>query len=295
MKHAIKRKNERRSESRKRTDIKCVKESCPSGSRRPEGSGFFGLRKRRIKKTGVYHTRLPPKELIKNMAAGVVISAGAAFLFYRSVWALTAGGILIPLYVKRKRDKWIRERKQRLQRQFISGMQIVSGLLTAGYSVENAWKKAQQDLDRLYGADAEFCRKMKRMNQRLEMNEQLDRILYDFALESGVEDIYNFAEIFCYVKRSGGNLTEIIRTTVDRMQEKAAIMEEIENVVTSKKMEQKMMNLLLPGILLFVTVSSPAYVSALYHNVPGVLVMSICLAGYTGCFIWSERLTDIAV
>lgn len=255
----------------------------------------MGSQNQSMKKIRRYHTRLPPKWIIQNIAVGFLLNAGAAFLFYRSVWAMLAGFVLIPLYVKRRSIQWMRERHQRLQRQFISGMQIVSGSLAAGYSMENAWRNAEQDLIRLYGHEAEFCVEMRRMNQKLAMNEQLEQVLFEFASDSGVEDIYNFAEIFRYVKRSGGNMAEIIRGTIERMQEKADILAEIENAVASRKMEQRMMNLLLPGVLLFVTISSPSYSGKLYHNALGILVMSVCLVGYIFCFWWSERLTDIAV
>lgn len=248
-----------------------------------------------MKKIRRYHSRLPPEWVIRNMIAGLLLSAGTAFLFYRSIWAVAVGAVLIPLYLKRRREQWLRERKQNMQRQFISGMQIVSGSLAAGYSMENAWRNAQQDLDRLYGPEAEFCVELRKMNQKLALNGQLEQVLFEFASDCGAEDIYSFAEIFYYVKRSGGNLTEIIRATVERMQRKAEILSDIENAVAARKMEQRMMNLLLPGILLFVTISSPSYSGTLYHNALGVLVMSICLAGYLFCFRWSEHLTDIAV
>lgn len=267
----------------------------PAGSKYPADGRRLGSQKQSMKKKRRFHTRLPPKWLIRNIAEGLLLSAGVAFLFYRSAWAMLAGAVLIPLYMKRRRMQWFTGRKQRLQQQFISAMQIVSGSLTAGYSMENAWRNAQQDLNRLYGPEAEFCVELRRMNQKLAMNEQLEQVLFEFASDCGVEDIYNFAEIFYYVKRSGGNLTEIIGATIERMQEKAEILAEIENVVASGKMEQRMMNLLLPGLLLFVTISSPSYSGILYHNVLGILVMSICLAGYIFCFWWAERLTDIAV
>ncbi len=199
------------------------------------------------------------------------------------------------MYMLSQRDRWEKVRTKRLKGQFLSAMQMVSGSLRAGYSMENAWRKAEKELSALYGPDAVFCTAMRRMNQRLAVNEPLEKILAEFATESGVEDICRFAEVYGYAKRSGGDLAEIIRTVTERMHDKAEILTEIETAVAAKKMEQRMMNLLLPGILLFVTISSPSYVTALYHNLPGILVMSICLAGYIGCIFWAEKLIDIPV
>ncbi|MCD7981899.1 MAG: type II secretion system F family protein [Clostridiales bacterium] len=174
-------------------------------------------------------------------------------------------------------------------------MQMVSGSLGAGYSMENAWRRAEKEMAALYGEDAVFCVELRHMNQRLAMNEPLEKILSEYAVQSGVEDICRFSEVFSYAKRSGGDLGVIIRSVTGQMQQKAEILSDIEISVASKKMEQRMMNLLLPGVLLFVTISSPSYVSTLYHNALGILVMSICLGGYLCCLFWSEHLTDISV
>ncbi len=216
---------------------------------------------------------------MREVLVGGLLTAGTAFVFYRSVWAMLLGVVLIPLYVHGRRKRWLQTRTQEMQKQFISGMQMVSSSLVAGYSMENAWRRAESELTVLYGEEAEFCVQIRHMNQRLAVNEPLERILLDFAAESGVEEIRDFSEVFSYAKRSGGNLTEIIRSVTERMQRRAEILAEIETAVASKKMEQRMMNFLLPGILLFVTVSSPSYVSTLYHNALGILVMSICLGG----------------
>lgn len=239
--------------------------------------------------------RLNGRQMLRGILGGVGLTAGAAFLFYRSPIAMILAVIFIPMYLIRKNRAYIRERKYRLQQQFKSGMQMVSGALAAGYSMENAWKNAEKDIGRLYGTDSEFYLELSRMNQKVRMNEPLEQILYDFAVRSGSEDICNFSEIFRYAKRNGGNVTEIIRTTVNRMQEKADIMAEIENAVAAKRAEQKMMNFMLPGILLFITLGSPEYAASLYHTPFGVLVMSICLAGYIFACRWSEKLTDISV
>ncbi len=231
----------------------------------------------------------------RNLAVGILISLAVAFLFYRSVWAAALGVVIVPLYMKSRRDERERARTQELKTQFLTGMQMVSGSLRAGYSMENAWRKAEKELEALYGTDAAFCIEMHRMNRALAVNEPLEKVLAEFAEKSGVEDIRNFSEIFGYAKRSGGNLTEIIRTVTERMQAKEEILVEIETSLAAQRMEQRMMDMLLPGILLFITISSPSYVTALYHNPIGILVMSASLAGYLGCIFWSEKIMDIAV
>ncbi len=224
---------------------------------------------------------------------GVALSAGAAFLFYRSAWGLLLAVPFVPLYVKSSMESRKKKEKSRLQQQFLSGMQMVSGSLAAGYSIENAWRRAEGEIQDLYGKDAIFSKKLHRMNRRLAVNEPLEQILTDFAAESDVEEIWHFAEVFSYAKRSGGSLSELIRSLTARMQQRAEVLNEIEAAVAARQMEQKVMNAMLPGILFFVTISSPSYVQALYHNFVGVCAMSVCLAGYLICMYWSAKIMDI--
>ncbi len=237
--------------------------------------------------------RLPPKVLLRRSLEGILLTAGMAFVFYRSFWALLGGVVILPLYLQQSRRRWLREYTSNLQQQFVSLLQMVSGSLLAGYSMENAWRRGEEELALLYGEAAELTLQMRRMNQRLAVNEPLEKIIADFAARSGVEEIIYFSEVFRYAKRSGGNLTEIIRTVTGRMQEKAEVLAEIETSISAKKMEMRMMNLLLPGVILFVTVSSPSYVEILYHQLLGITVMSGCLAGYLVCMYWAEKLMDI--
>ena len=238
---------------------------------------------------------LSAEQLWKTIVEGVVLSGAIAFLFYRSVWGLCLSGIVIPVCIHRKKKKEQKMRDRRMQMQFQSAIRAIAGALTAGYSLESAWHYAMEELERLYGTKGEIYLEFYQMNQKIRMNEPVEQLLYEFAERSGNEDICRFSEILLYVKRSGGNLTEIIRKTGSRMQEKYEILREIETGVAAKRAEQKMMMLLLPGILFFVTLSSPEYSGHLYGNPAGIVVMSICLLGYIGAFFWSEKIMAIPV
>ena len=229
------------------------------------------------------------------MIEGLAFTGFTAFLFYRSWVALFLGLGFVPLFLQRRKRLLDAENNRQLLCQFQSGIQVVTGALTAGYSVKNAWRFAQKEIQTMYGIQAEFYIALEEMNQKIAMNEPVDLTFYAWAETTGCEDIMNFAEIFCYAHRSGGNLTEIIRETSERLQEKKEILEEIETAVTAKRTEQKLMNLLFPGILLFITVSSPEYVAALYHSASGVLLMSGCLTGYLILVRWSEKIVDIRI
>ena len=239
--------------------------------------------------------RLSPAQTAAAAATGVLLSAGCAFLFYRSFAAMLSAFIIVPVVIKRKTEKNRRAVRERLNEQFTSGMQAVSAALIAGYSMENALKSAREDVGSLYGKDAEFYEELTGMSKSLSMNIPVEKVFEDFAVRSGSEDICYFAEILRYAKRSGGSITEIIKETTDRIREKNDVLSEIETAAAAKRREQMMMTLLFPGVLLFITVSSPEYAAGLYHNAAGVMIMSISLAGYIAACMWAEKILDIRV
>jgi Flp pilus assembly protein TadB len=85
------------------------------------------------------------------------------------------------------------------------------------------------------------------------MNQPVEQLLYEFAMRSGCEDIVDFAEIFCFAKRSGGNFVKIVQSTAWHIAEKQAVEREVATVLSGKKMEQKIMNVV-PILLLLLPV-----------------------------------------
>lgn len=96
----------------------------------------------------------------------------------------------------------------------------VSFALNVGYSIENAFIQAVEELELIYGRDSDITIKFRYIVVRLGQNENIEDIFMDFAEESKVEDIIYFAEIFRYAKRSGGDLISIIRNTTQIIQQR---------------------------------------------------------------------------
>lgn len=231
----------------------------------------------------------------KSILISLAITAAVAFVFYRSAWAFVLWpGVYILVKHKMTGDAKIK-RKQALKEHFMNGMQVLNTSLQAGLSMENAWLEVQKETLMLYGESSEFYQKIKEMNQTVTFNMPIERLFLEFAQNSQVEEIMRFAEMFDYGKRSGGNWKKIIDNTVFRMCEQYETQKEIEVLLAAKKMEQKVMNLVPVGMLLFLQVSAWDYVEILYHNLFGVLCMTICLLIYVFAIWLSEKIMKIQV
>lgn len=220
------------------------------------------------------------KEWVQYFLQGALIGALAGLLFYSS---LLGAIVLMPygfFYVHNKKKELIQERKWQLNLEFRDGLASVSAALNVGYSVENAFAQAVTDLSLMYSPDSLILCEFKGIVHKIHMNRTVEEILKNLADRSGIEDIINFAEVFITAKRTGGDIVKIIRSTGNTIGDKIEIKREILTMITAKKFESNIMNLIPFCMILYLQVFSRGFLDPLYHNLFGILFMSILLVIY---------------
>lgn len=239
---------------------------------------------------------LSPIEWMKVISMGITVAAVIAYIFYRS-WRVF-GAILIPAWVtvyRFCRDYWKRCRLEQLEIQFKEMIQALSVSLSAGYSVENALKVSQKEMEMMYGRDGMIVKELEYMIRQIETNRSVEAVMDDFALRSSLEEAQDFSYIFSIAKRSGGRLVSIISHTVKIMQDRHMVKEEIRTLTASRRYEQRIMSLMPFLMILYVDVTSPGFFDAMYTTVVGRMVMSVCLLVYVFSCYLSRRILDIKV
>ena len=239
--------------------------------------------------------KLSIKEKLIVIAKTIAVAVTISYLFFDSFIALVFIPLIFAILYKKKKLTELQNRKQELTQQFMEALKNVSTALLAGYSVENSWKEAQKEICLLYGKDSYMNKELDEMNRLIAMNIPVENILQKFAERSGVEEISTFAEIFSFAKRSRGNFGQIIETTTYRMWEKFETLREIQVTVASKKMEQRVMNIIPIGMLAYLKFASGEYMSVMYGNAFGIIFMLICLAMYVFVIYLAEKMLDINI
>lgn len=194
-----------------------------------------------------------------------------------------------------ERTKKRKKRQLTLASQFKEGMAVLASALSAGYSVENALAVSEQELSLLYGREGLITREFSGMVQQLRMNRTAEQLLSDLADRSGLEDIWNFSEVFSAAKRSGGDLGNIMRHTADVIRDKMQVKEEITTLTASKQFEQKIMNMIPFFIVFYVDSTSPGFFSQMYGTGLGRMLMSVCLVVYLAAYAMSQKILAIEV
>ena len=205
-------------------------------------------------------------------------------VFYSS---LTVFIFLLPLtaaiYLRSKK----REDEKRCQELVTEFKECMNSLLTAlkaGYSCENAFRAAEEEMIVFYGKHSEIVHGLNRIVGGLDSNVPLEELLRGFASESRSEEIRDFAEIFAIARKSGGNMTDILQRTISQIQNRMAV-----------EREQTIMDVVPFGIIAYIGITSRGFFDVLYHNTAGILIMTACLLAYLGAFVLSEKIAAIKV
>jgi len=228
------------------------------------------------------------KELAVNilLCAGVVL--GLTYFFYRSVWAiipLSAVGVWLFL---RRMDGKIAEEKGQLSEQFKECILAVSSSLRAGYSVENAFVECLQDMEMMYGEEAEILKELKLIKGGLASHFSLEKLLHDMGRRTGLEEIKEFAEIFAITKRNGGSLAGVIQMTAGEISGKVLVEEEIRTTLASKRLEQKIMNGVPFLLVIYLEFTTPGYFEMFFRDFSGIALMTLFLIWYMAAYGLSE-------
>ncbi len=216
-------------------------------------------------------------------------------LFYDSYLAVL---ILLPLslpwYIFQKKRQ--RDRNRRLIGiQFRDALVSVMTNLKAGYSPENAFIEAEKDMALLFGKKSLICNALSKVDKGIRNNIPLEKLIYRMGKESENADIKDFAEVFAVAKRSGGNMTGIIEKTISVISQKVDVEKEIDVLISAKRMEARIMNLVPFFIIFYITLTSPGFFEPLYHNLFGIILMTVCMGVYMFAFFLSERIVNIDV
>ena len=235
------------------------------------------------------------KERILYCLEGIALVAMIGYFFYQSWIACVCLLPLLFLFMREKKKELAKKRGQELSIQFKDLLLTVSANLKAGYSVENAFRESYRDLQMLYGTESPICREIRHIITGLENNVVLEKMLYSLGQRSHEPDIMQFADVFMIAKRSGGNMTDILAKTAAVIEQKIETDKEIRLMISAKKMEQKIMNMVPFLIIFYVDTTSKGFFDVLYHNVIGITIMTVCLGLYGAAYLLSKRIVEIEV
>ena len=205
---------------------------------------------------------------------------------------MAPAGLCYPLYVKRELKK---RRQLKLKLEFKEAILILASFLRAGYSMENAFSLTRTEVAGLLGKESLMAKELEGICRGLANRRPAEEVLLDLGERSGLEDVYNFAQVFAAAKRRGGDMVEIIRHTAGVIRDKIQVQEEIRTMTAARIFEQRIMNLIPFLLVFYIDFSSPGFFDSVYGSLGGRCVMTVCLLVYVGAVLLAKKILEIPV
>lgn len=258
--------------------------------------------KRKIKKWQIKNCPPERKESllkISGMEKALILGKSVAivcvinYFFYRSVWAVLPLCLIGVMYYRMEREALIIKKKEETKEQFKELMLLVSTGQKAGYSAENAFLSAYQDMKVLYGEESNICKMLCILRTGRENNIDFSVLWHQMGSEMEIPELQEFASVYEISGKSSGNMAAVMEKTAGIIVRKMETEKEIEVLLSARKLEQKIMNSMPFLIMLYINITSPGYFGRLYHSFFGVAVMTLCLAIYLVAYMLARKIAFV--
>ena len=133
------------------------------------------------------------------------------------------------------------------------------------------------------------------MVHQLDLNMTAEEVMKQFADRVKEEDVENFVTVFGAAKRLGRRQYCHYSACGRRNRRKMEVEREIQVMLTSKKLEFKIMCVIPFVIILYMRSAFPEFMAVLYGNLAGTLFMTICLMVYLTAYQLGKKMTQIEV
>lgn len=226
-------------------------------------------------------------------AEDIALSAFVAWCFYDSPYGLLLAPVIAVLNGYRYKKVSEKKKREAILLEFKEMLLAVSASLQSGSSVENAFKDAEESMRLLYRDKGVLLPDISKINSKVGMRQPIEKAFFEFADERPEDEIVCFATVFGFGKRLGGDYIKNLRRTVEKIEDGIELKQEIAAATAEKRMELSVMSVMPAAIIAYIKLASPEFISALYHTMLGVGLMSVCIVVYVVSVAIGMKITDI--
>ena len=204
------------------------------------------------------------------------------------------GLLAVRMFLPGRAKSLAESRRKKLNLQFRDMLSSLTTVLDTGSNVSDAFLSVREDLRVQYDEDAYILQELNIIIAGSNNGLNIEDLIYDLGLRSGIDDIKDFAEVFKITYRKGGNFKEIIKNTNEIISEKIEINEDIETTIAGNKMEQKMM-IAMPIILIGIIKMVSSDFADKFVSETGLVSTTIAIVMFVASYVIAKKIMDIKV
>lgn len=130
------------------------------------------------------------------------------------------GLLAVRMFLPGREKSLAESRRKKLNLQFRDMLSSLTTVLDTGSNVSDAFLSVREDLRVQYDEDAYILQELNIIIAGSNNGLNIEDLIYDLGLRSGIDDIKDFAEVFKITYRKGGNFKEIIKNTNEIISER---------------------------------------------------------------------------
>lgn len=237
----------------------------------------------------IYHMSLQDRILAFIVGFGLIFLV--VYLFFKSViLALIAsvfGGMYAnPIYQNMKKEK----RKVLLIGQFRDMLESLTSSYSAGKNTLESFIDCRKEMAQLYGEEADISKELVLIVGGMQNNINIEDLLINFAMRSGIEDVQNFADVFRVAVRQGANIRDIISSTRDIISDKIEVEMEINTIMAGNKNE---LNIMMIMPLIIIVCIQGMGMGGTDNSLPNIIVKIVALCMFGFAYYLGSKFTKI--
>jgi tight adherence protein B len=220
------------------------------------------------------------------------ISLITAYCFYNSFWGVFIG-IPVGIYLL-GRD--YRGYQAKCAGKFMDGfrdmMQLVDSSINAGYSLENAFTEAGHECMRRDDVYDAMKSEFRYIENGLACNRRIEELLDEVGKRRQAVEISELAGLIEIAKQHGGDISGLIRQFNQNLSRRRMLEQELDTMMAAKHFEGLIMVVMPYLIILYMRLTTPGYMDALYQTVLGRLAMTGALITTVAAMLIMNRIVD---
>lgn len=252
------------------------------------------------------------KERLLYFILAFVVGALVGYLFYGGIGKDDFGNptllthilnVLIPcvvgfvagkLFIPIRTNQIIEKRRKQLKVQFRDMLDGITTCFGAGNNVINSFSSVYEDLKVQYSEDAYIIKELEVILSGMQSNFNIEDLLMDFGMRSGIDDINSFANVFNVCYRKGGNIQEVTQSTHEILSQKMEIEEDILTTVSGSKMDQMIMIIMPIALVGIIKVMSPEFAGN-FVTPAGLAATTIAVGMFVAAYFIGRSIMNIKV
>ena len=145
----------------------------------------------------------------------------------------------------------------------------------------------------MFGRDSPVCRLVREISSASANRGSPGEVFVRVGRECGMEEIEDFGSVYEIAYQKSGNMSVIMDKAAGSIIERTEVENEIYVSISKGRFEMKIMNMMPFFIMAYISLTGRGYFDVMYHNLPGIIVMSACMIVYIFSYVWGVRIVSV--